>query len=147
MRKKLLWTMLVGLLVFVAVYNVQNNNAYESNRLIRNTDSEYTSKGYDGYLNQNEALLLFEALDGLDTLATLEGGKEVTVVVSKNLLEGQAKIVIVNAFGQVKEINETQTIYLESGCNYIKIVTQDATGTIGLAIEASQEVQFHSVLE
>ncbi len=147
MRKKILWTVLVGLLVFVAVYKIQNANAYESNRLIRNTESDYTSEGYDGYLNHNEALLFFEALDGLDTIATLEGGIEVTVVVSKNLTDGQAKVVLVNAFGQVKEINETQTIYLENGCNYIKVVGQDATGTIGLAIEASQDVQFHSVLE
>lgn len=147
MGKKLLWTVLVGLMVFVAVYKVQNANAYESSRVIRNTESDYTSDGYDGYLNQNEALLYFEAFDGLDTIATLEGGREVTVVVSKNLTAGQAKIVLVNAFGQVKEINETQTIYLENGCNYIKIVSKDATGTIGLAIEANQDVQFHSVLE
>jgi len=131
----------------VIVYRIQNANGYASSRMIRNTESEYTSEGYDGFLNQNEALLFFEAFDGLDTIATLEGGKEVTIVVSKNLTEGQAKIVIVNAFGQVKEINETQTLYLENGCNYIKIVSEDATGTIGLAIEANQDVQFHSVLE
>ncbi len=137
---------LFAITLFLTACSLGNNNSvYDSNNKIVNLTDEKTYEVYDGGVEDENALLRFEGFKGIDTLFVFSGEESVTITVYQNVLEGKFKVVLIDPYDQVIELHETVTLSCLEGQYRVKVVGEDASGTISVSVTSQVSVSFYPI--
>jgi hypothetical protein len=122
--------------------NIEDYNNY--NKIVQTT-TDITYETYDGGVEDNNAMLRFKGFEGIDTLFVFSGEETVTITVYENVVEGKFKVVLVDPYNQVIELHQTTTLSCVEGQYRLKLVGEDATGTISVSVTSHVSVSFYPV--
>ncbi|MBU1144099.1 MAG: hypothetical protein KKH92_10730 [Firmicutes bacterium] len=123
----------------------EKTDDYNNYNKIVKTTTDVTYDAYDGGVEDNNALLRFEGFEGIDTLFVFTGEESITITVYENVQVGKFKVVLVDPFNQVIELHQTTTLSCVEGQYRIKVVGEEATGTISINVSSQVSVSFYPV--
>ncbi len=120
-----------------------SSNTYDNYNKIISTLDEKTYEVYDDYVEDENALLRFKDFKGIDTLFIFQGEESITITVYQNVSGGRFKVVLIDPYDQVIELHETVTLSCLEGQYRVKIVGEDASGTISVSVSSHVSVSFY----
>jgi len=122
--------------------NKEDYNNY--NKIVRTT-TDLTYETYDGGVEENNAMLRFKGFEGIDTLFVFSGEESVTITVYENVIEGKFKVVLVDPYNQVIELHQTTTLSCVEGQYRLKLVGEDASGTLSVSVTSHVSISFYPI--
>lgn len=137
----------IAIVAFVSLLTActltEKTDDYNNYNKIVKTTTDITYDTYDGGVEDNNALLRFEGLEGIDTLFVFTGEETVTITVYENVHDGKFKVVLVDPYNQVIELHQSTTLSCVEGQYKVKIVGENASGTISVSLTSHVSVSFY----
>ena len=149
MTKKLIGLLTLILLVTVlsGYLSSLSNSVYDNDQKMIQVDDRYTAVKKTGGVEDRGAFYDYEDFNGVDTVFTIQGNQTVSITVYKNVSEGRLKVVLVDPYENVRELDET-TVFSGIPGNYkVKIVGDHASGLVSIDIEAVTDTYYPNFIK
>lgn len=134
---------MLGLVTLLTACTLSNQpkTLYNTTKII-NTAHELSYNDMTKDTSENEVMVCFDELTGIDTLFIYEGSEFTSITIYKNIEAGDVKVVVIDPFDNIIEVNEKVVINTVEGYYKVKLVGEEVTGKICVSVQSATNIHF-----
>lgn len=135
--------LMLGLVTVLAACTMGNQpkTLYNTSKIIA-TNHELSYKGMTKETSLNEVMVCFDELTGIDTLFIYEGSEFTSITIYKNIEDGDLRVVVVDPFDNIIEVNEKVVINTVDGYYRVKFIGENVSGKVCVSVESATNIHF-----